>query len=50
MAIDAFAPVIREPRGVFPTPLFDERGKLASAVAYQLSGGLRLSASEVVLD
>src|SRR6266446_7125393 len=42
VAIDDFDPIARKPRGAFTAHVLDERGELASAVAYQLRRGMRL--------
>src|SRR5207237_2204209 len=50
VAIDDFDPIALQPRGAFTAHVLDERGELASAVAHQLSRGMRLQAIELVSD
>src|SRR5215510_7630152 len=42
VAIDDFDPIALKPRDAVTTHMLDERGELASAVAHQLSRGMRL--------
>src|SRR5438552_16912793 len=50
VTIDDFSSIARKPRGAFTAHVLDERSELASAVAYQLSRGRRLSALKFAID
>ena len=50
VAIDDCDPIPRQPGGVVPAHVLDERGKFTRAVAHQCSRGMRLSAMKFVRD